>query len=318
MTACQARGTRPRRGGTGGPVVWLLCCSLLLWGISAAAARSDQTLPPLGTAAPAHTPPVDAAAPQSPPVAAATGRASGEILPLGVRPASAATEARPHPTHAVRRWTEKYRGRTFAVIELPRCEHVEAVFSYEPSGETKDRARDRLGGFAVCTGSFHHPRTMDLADFLQKDGAIVSSATTGRWFFAVTSGGHFTISNNYGLLKGRAGVSAIALGQRLVPLHQDGFSRKFMNQVTERMALGLSDDRIYIVRGKSDIWRLAEFMQKRLPVAIAINSDGGHVVRGRAPVHIVFRWKEGPAPAAVEAITAPAGPKRPGASKSAG
>lgn len=257
--------------------------------------------------------------PQGPPAdAAAAGRVSGEILPLGVRPAVATTHPKPHPAHVVRRWTETYKGRTFAVIELPRCEHVEAVFSHVPSGETRLDARDRLGGFAVCTGSFHHPRTMVLADFLQKDGSIVSGATTGRWFFAATEGGHFTISDNYALLKGRPGVSAIALGQRLVPLHRDGFSKRFMNEVTERMALGLSEDHIYIVRGKSDIWRLASFMKDRLPVTIAINSDGGHVVRGKAPVHIVFRWKEGPPPAAVEAITVPAAPRPEAAGKSAG
>jgi hypothetical protein len=312
MTAYQTRGTGTRRGGTGGSVVWVLCCSLLLWGISAAWARSDQTLPPLGTAAPTHNPPVEAAAPHGPPVrAAATGRGGGEIVPLGVRSAAATTPARPHPAHIVRRWTEKYKGRTFAVIELPRCEHVEVVFSHLPSGETRVHARDRLGGFAVCTGSFHHPRTMVLADFLQKDGNIVSGATTGRWFFAATEGGHFTISSNYALLKGRPGVSAIALGQRLVPLHRDGFSKRFMNEVTERMALGLSEDHIYIVRGRSDIWRLASFMGSKLPVTIAINADGGHVVRGKAPVHIVFRWKEGPAPPTVEATTVPAGSKRP-------
>jgi len=68
-----------------------------------------------------------------------------------------------------------------------------------------------------------------------------------------------------------------------------------MNRVTDRMALGLSHDYIFIVQGKSDIWRLADFMQEKLPCDVAVNSDGGHVVRGRAPVHIVFRWRETPA-----------------------
>ena len=50
----------------------------------------------------------------------------------------------------------------------------------------------------------------------------------------------------------------------------------------------------FIVQGKSDIWRLAEFMQEKLHVDVAVNADGGHVVHGRAPVHIVFRWRETP------------------------
>lgn len=206
------------------------------------------------------------------------------------------SEAKPpsakHPKHVVKVWLTTHKGRTFRVIQLPRCEHMEAVLSYEPSGETKEQAKERFGGVAVCTGSFHNSRTMALADFLQRNGSIVSGASTGRWFFAVLENGDLDISGNYMLVKGKSDVSALALGQRLVPLHRDGFSKAFMNQVTDRMALGLSHDYIFIVQGKSDIWRLADFMDQKLPCKIAINSDGGHVVRGKAPVHIIFRWRE--------------------------
>jgi hypothetical protein len=213
-------------------------------------------------------------------------QANGPACEPATRPTTKAC-----PDHAVKRRTERYRGRAFRVTRLPRCEHIEAVIASNPAGETNEQARKRLDGIAVCSGSFHHPRTMSVADFLQKDGEVVSAASTGRWFFAVTADGQLDICGDYPGLKGKPGVSAVALGQRLVPLYRDGFSKAFMNRVTDRMALGLSRDSIYIVEGRSDIWRLAEFMQKRLPCTIAINSDGGHVVRGRSPVHVVFRWR---------------------------
>ena len=201
-----------------------------------------------------------------------------------------------HPKHAVKVWLTTYGGRTFRVIQLPRCEHMEAIIAYNRRGETKEQAKERLDGAAVCTGAFHNSRSMALADFYQLDGSILSSATTGRWFFAVMNDGQMDISGDYALFKGTPGVNALALGQRLAPvLHHDGFSTRFMNRVTDRMALGLSHDYIFIVQGKSDIWRLAEFMQEKLPCDVAVNSDGGHVVRGRAPVHLVFRWREEPA-----------------------
>ncbi len=211
-------------------------------------------------------------------------------------PALAATHPAPsdHPRHIVKSWLTNYRGRTFRVTQLPRCEHMEAVISYAPRGETKERAKARLDGVAVCTGAFHNPRSMSLADFYQLDGSIKSGATTGRWFFAIMENGEMNLSGDYALLKGKSGVTALALGQRLVPFHRDGFSKAFINQKTDRMALGMSHDYIFIVQGKSDLWRLSEFMRTKLPINIALNSDGGHVVRGKAPVHIVFRWRATP------------------------
>jgi hypothetical protein len=190
------------------------------------------------------------------------------------------------------------------VTQLPRCEHLEAIITHEPSGETLRQAKQRLGGVAAMTGSFHDPRTMVPVDFLQRKGAISSRATTGRWFLAITWGRVADISDNYLLVKGKPGVSVIALGQRLVPLHRDGFPLSFMNRVTDRMAFGISRDYLFIVQGQSDLWRLADFMQRKLPVKIALNADGGHTVKGRAPIHIVFRWR------ARSAKTAPEGERR--------
>ncbi|MHB9039018.1 MAG: hypothetical protein ACYC64_20455 [Armatimonadota bacterium] len=199
-----------------------------------------------------------------------------------------------HPPHRVKVWTTRYKHRILRVTQLPRCEHIETLITYNGRGETIARAKKRLGGIAACSGSFHNTKSMFLADFLQKDGEIFSSARTGRCFVCINEDGILDISRDYCEIKGKSGVSALALGQRLIPLQRDGFSVGFMNRVTDRMAIGVNDYFIFIVQGKSDIWRLAAFMRHRLPCKIAVNSDGGHVVRGKAPVHIVFRWKKTP------------------------
>lgn len=206
----------------------------------------------------------------------------------------AMAKGRWHPQHKVKVWTTRYKGRIFRVTQLPRCEHMEMVIAYNVHGETLGQAKRRLGGVSACSGSFHHPKTFALADFMQKNGNIFAGARTGRYFIAMHDDGRFAISNNYKSVRGKSDVSALALGQRLVPLSRDGFSKGFMNRVTDRMAIGMNDNFIYVVQGKSDIWRLAHFMQHSLPCDIAINSDGGHVVRGKAPVHVVFRWNMRP------------------------
>lgn len=169
---------------------------------------------------------------------------------------------------------------------------METLITYDPRGETLREAMKRLGGVAASTGSFHNPKSMVLADFLQRKGTIMCPARTGRCFVAVDHNGALDISGDYKAVKGDAKFSAIALGQRLVPLMQDKFSLAFMNQVTDRMAVGLNKNFIFIVQGKTSIWRLSEFMQTELPVSTAINCDGGHVVRGKGPVHLVFRWRQ--------------------------
>lgn len=197
-----------------------------------------------------------------------------------------------HPPHKIKSWVTSYKNCKFRVVQLPRCEHVEAVFTYNPSGETLKQAKLRTGGIASCSGSFHNPQSMALADFFQKNGSVFTGARTGRGFFAVSDNGKMEISRNYSRVKGKSGVSALALGQFLIPLQQDGFPLAFMNRNTDRMAIGLNANFIFVVQGQSDIWTLAAFMRNRLPVTVALNSDGGHVVRGKAPVHIVFRWKK--------------------------
>jgi len=196
-----------------------------------------------------------------------------------------------HPPHVVKVWMARHKGRTFRVIQLPRCEHLETVITYDPSGETLKRAKLRVGGIAAVTGSYHHPQSMALADFLQRDGCVLAAARTGRCLVTVDRDGLLDISPEYASIKGASGVSALALGQRLVPFVPDGFSTAFMNRVTDRMAIGLNRNFIFIIQGKSDIWRLAHFIRTKLPVRTAVNSDGGHVVRGKAPVHIVFCWR---------------------------
>jgi len=197
-----------------------------------------------------------------------------------------------HPPHLVKVWLTTFRGRTYRVIQLPRCEHLETLISYNPRGETLREAKNRLGGIAATTGSFHNPESMVLADFLQRKGTIMCPARTGRCFVAVDREGAVSISGDYNTVKGDPRFSAIALGQRLVPLMNDGFSLAFMNKVTDRMAVGLNKNFIFIVQGKSSVWRISEFLQTQLPIRTAINCDGGHVVRGKGPVHLVFRWRQ--------------------------
>lgn len=209
---------------------------------------------------------------------------------LGAKPAPP-PESQWHPPHVVKVWLTSYRGRTYRVTQIPRCAHVETVIAYNPRGETLRQAKARLGGMAASTGSFHNPRSMALADFLQSGGRIVSPARTGRPFVAIDRAGGIRISGDYSVVKGKPEASALALGQRLVPLMTDGFSKAFMNRVTDRMAVGLNRNFIFIVQGKTSIWRLSEYLRKQLPVTSAINCDGGHVVRGKGPVHLVFRWR---------------------------
>ena len=216
-------------------------------------------------------------------------------LPVVSRPVKSAPTVY-HPPHEVKVWLAHYKGRTFRVTQLPRCEHLETVFTYDPTGETLARARKRMGGIAGMSGSFHNPRSMYLADLLQKDGAVLSAATTGRAMVVVWPSGILDITRDYTKVIRHQGVHAMALGQQLFPFTYDRFTKSFMNEVTQRMSIGINLHFIYIVQGKSDIWKLAAFYRDKIPVRVAVNSDGGHVVAGRAPVHIVFRWKQ-PKPA---------------------
>ena len=72
---------------------------------------------------------------------AAAGGASAQQV-ASLQPAeSASTDRDPHhPRHMVKVWLTTYRGRTFRVIQLPRCEHMEAVLAYNALG-CRDYAR---------------------------------------------------------------------------------------------------------------------------------------------------------------------------------
>ncbi len=206
-------------------------------------------------------------------------------------------EARParrrpyHPPHVVKVWMVEHRGRVFRCIQLPRCEHLEVILSLDWKGQTLEEAKRRHGGIAACTDGFVHSRNLTPADFLQTGGRRLSRAVTGRWMLVIHDGGAMDIHGNYFLVKGREGVTAAALGQRLVPLAYDGFSKAFMNRVTDRMGIGLTNHHIFIAAGRSDIWRFSKLFSEVLNCKVAINTDGGHVVRGRSSTHIVFRWK---------------------------
>lgn len=199
-----------------------------------------------------------------------------------------------HPRHVVKIWVAYFHGSRYRVTQLPRCEHLETCFTYDTSGETIAHAKAKMGGIAGLSGSFHNPHSMALADFFQTRGSILSPARTKRYLLYIDVNGRVGITGNHMRYKGVPGVSALALGQRLVPLEYDGFSSAFMNRVTDRMAIGMNENYIYIIQGNSTVWRLASFIRWRLPCTIAINSDGGHVVRGKAPVHIIFRWRKQP------------------------
>ncbi len=145
-----------------------------------------------------------------------------------------------HPPHALKVWVLRHRGRVFRCIQLPRCEHVEALLAYNWNGETMRQAKRRLGGVAVCTDGFVHSTSYAPADFLQDRGRTLSRAATGRWMFVINSTGEMDIHGNYMLVKGQKGVTAAALGQTLVPFKHDGFSMAFIYRVSDRLGIGLT------------------------------------------------------------------------------
>lgn len=198
-----------------------------------------------------------------------------------------------HPSHQVIIWTTRFHGRIFRVIKLPRCEHIQTIITYKPPGETKEEAKKRLQGAAVCTASFYHRRLSRPVDFFRRLGRRITGqeVKTKRYFLAIYPDRHLEISKDYKKLASNDKVDLIALGQRLVPFHHDGFSAAFANERTDRMALGLTENRIYLVQARTDLWRLGKFLEKRLSCQIAVNCDGGHAVKGKSPFHLVFRWK---------------------------
>lgn len=213
-----------------------------------------------------------------------------------------------HPRHQSKTWITRYRGRIFRTTQLPRCEHVEMLVTYHPApGATRAQVRERTGAIVVSTGSYHHPQTMALADFLQRDGRVLMGRRTRRGILTTDASNVADILDE--IVRGNE-ISSLALGSRLVPFKLDGFSPAFANKQTDRMAIGLTKGYIFVVQGVSDLWRLGSFFEEVLGCSKAINGDGGHVVKGRGPVHIAFRWRKTPPkePVGTAVKAAPAGP----------
>lgn len=166
------------------------------------------------------------------------------------------------------------------------------LVTYHPApGVTRAQVKQRTGAIVVCTGSYHHPQTMALADYLQRDGRVLMARRTQRGI--LTSDTTKVVDILDEIIRGNE-VSALALGSRLVPFKLDGFSVAFANRQTDRMAIGITKGYIFVVQGVSDLWRLGRFFEEVLGCSKAINADGGHVVKGRGPVHIAFRWRKSP------------------------
>jgi hypothetical protein len=194
-----------------------------------------------------------------------------------------------HPRHEISVFRKKKYGRNFLVIVIPRCEHVEAVFADLPEKETIKEARERLHGFAAMSASFYNPKNNNHVDFVKRFGKVNYPRTTKRYFLIKNYDGSFEITND--LEKVKQAQFALALGQMLVDFQLDGFSLHFVNMITPRMALGLNPKNIFIVQSTSDLWRLSKFMKEDLGCDQAINTDGGHVIKGTSRSHIVFIWK---------------------------
>lgn len=202
-----------------------------------------------------------------------------------------------HPKHQVKVWTRtyKYKGkkRIYRIIQLPRCEHLQTAITYYPisQGETVNQAKIRNNAVAACTASFMNPKNCRAVDFLRIDGQIIVGKEVGRPFLAIDQG-QGIISNDYNWLKNDCSVDAAALGQMLEPFQFDGFTVSFSNKITDRMGIGLTKHYIYIVQGKTDLWMMSRFFKEELKCDFAINTDGGHVVKGKSRYHAIFYWKK--------------------------
>ena len=206
-----------------------------------------------------------------------------------------------HPKHIVKVWTTTYRytnptthktrKKIFRVTMLPRCEHIEVFPTFMPTGETKEKAMKRLNGVAVCTSAYYNPANYRAVDFFRRDGKIIVGCEVGRSCLAIHPSGYIDISNDYNFIKSNNNIDAVALGQMLNPFKYDGFSKSFAGRVTDRMGIGLTENNIYIVQSCTDLYLMSKFFINVLQCDKAINTDGGHVVKGISPYHLVFRWK---------------------------
>lgn len=203
-------------------------------------------------------------------------------------------KTRHHPKHVMKVWTTTFvynHKHIYRVIMLPRCEHIEVIPTFLPIGETKEHAKKRLKGIAVCTSGYYNPANYRAVDYFRRDGVIIVGREVGRSFLAIYPDGRLDISRDYSWLKSNIDINAVALGPNLNPFQYQGFKLNFSTRMTDRMAIGLTDNNVFIVQGCSDLKALSEFMKYVLHCQKAINTDGGHVVKGLSPYHLVFRWK---------------------------
>ena len=196
-----------------------------------------------------------------------------------------------HPRHQVVCWTTKYKGTTFRVIKFPHCRHVETIISDNPPGETVRHAKKRWHGFAASTACFYNTKTLLPVDFFRRNGKIKVGREVGRRILAISKVEPLKIQNSLDFLRSKLTSDALALGSLVKPFSLDGFSIAFANINTDRMSLALSPKYLYIVQAKTNLWKMSQFTKERLPCNAAINTDGGHAVKGKSPYHLVFRWK---------------------------
>lgn len=197
-----------------------------------------------------------------------------------------------HPRHQVIVWTTRFEGTIFRVIKFPHCEHVETIITDEPTGETKKQAKDRWDGFASSTACFYNQDNLQPVDFFRRYGKIKVGREVGRGVLIIREDGHLEITRDYDFLLSNPAMDALALGSTISPFNLDGFTTSFANLITDRMSLAISSKYIYLVQANTSLWKMSQFVQKRLPCDTAINTDGGHAVKSKSPYHLVFRWRK--------------------------
>ncbi len=199
-----------------------------------------------------------------------------------------------HPSHEVLVSVVRYQHRIFHVVRLPRCEHLEAVITNEPSGETLAQAKQRMGGVA----SIPAPSMTPTASLSPISSSATAPSNPAPPPAAGCSSSPPTASSTSPATTRSTKASPASprwpWASASSPSTATASTTSCMKRRTERMAIGLTKEDIYLVEANTDIPRLAAFMKNKLKVEIALNSDGGHVVHGNAPVHLIFRWRRSP------------------------
>ena len=198
------------------------------------------------------------------------------VIPLPDPP----PERKWHPRHQSKTWLTKYRGRIFRTTQLPRCEHVEMLVTYHPApGVTRAQVKQRTGAIVVCTGSYHHPQTMALADYLQRDGRVLMARRTQR--FMLTSDTTKVVDILDEIIRGNE-VSACP-ASRLCRLLMVSRSRSPTGRPTAWQSA--SPKAIFVVQGLRPV-------APRLEVSAAYDQRRWRAWPRSRLVHIAFRWRK--------------------------